>query len=111
MQDSSTTILPERIQEHSKNYMRFLKKINKLEVLHFPKLEQQRKALKESNASRPARYSRGKPSTNNYDVTMKHMKTIDSDGCGHPGIWENFFGPSQPDHRQRSIDTRKDMHN
>jgi hypothetical protein len=56
------------------------KKIRKKEVLHFRKLEQQRNAPKESEASIPARYNRGRPSTNNYDSTTKHVNNINSGG-------------------------------
>jgi hypothetical protein len=65
-------------------------------VLHFRKVEQQRKAPKESEASKPARYNKGRPSTNNYDSISKHVNSIDSDGYGPPENWEKFFGPYSP---------------
>jgi hypothetical protein len=83
---------PKTLQELYENF----EKNSKSEVLHFRKVEQQRKAPKESEASKPARYNKGRPSTNNYDSISKHVNSIDSDGYGPPENWEKFFGPYSP---------------
>jgi hypothetical protein len=98
---------PKTLQELYENFEKF----SNLEVLHFWKLEQQRKTLKESEASKPTRYNKGRPSTKNYDSTLKQVNSIDSDGCRPSENWEKFFCPPQRDHRQWSFDTRKDVHN
>jgi hypothetical protein len=50
-------------------------KFNKSEVLQFHKLEQQRKAPKHDEASRPTRYN------DNQHSNPKQVHNIDSDGC------------------------------
>jgi hypothetical protein len=64
-------------------------------VLHFQKLEQQRKIPKEKEASRRTKYNRGSHNTSNFDNTTKHVNNIDSDGCEPLKNWEKFFGPPQ----------------
>jgi UDP-2,3-diacylglucosamine pyrophosphatase LpxH len=66
----------ERPKTITKLYENFIK-FNKSEVLHFHKLEQQRKAPKHDEASRPARYNDNRQ--HNYP---KHVNSIDFDGCG-----------------------------
>jgi UDP-2,3-diacylglucosamine pyrophosphatase LpxH len=46
---------PRTLQELYDNFQKF----SKSEVLHFQKLEQQRKVMKENEASRPTRYNKG----------------------------------------------------
>jgi hypothetical protein len=46
-------------------------KFSKSEVLHFHKLEQQRKVPKENEASRPIKYNRGRESTMSVNNTTK----------------------------------------
>jgi hypothetical protein len=86
-------------------------KFSKSEVLHFWKLEQQRKVPKEIETSRQTRNNRGRQSTISFDNTTKHINNIDKDGCGPPKNWEKNFGLSQPKHGQRAFDTRKDFCN
>jgi hypothetical protein len=50
-------------------------KFSKLEVLHFHKLEQQRKTPKQDEVSRPPRYN------DNQRSYPKHVHNIDTDGC------------------------------
>jgi hypothetical protein len=65
-------------------------KFSKLEVLHFRKLEQQRKASKHNEASRPTHYN------DNQRSYPKQVHIIDSDACGPSENWEkNFRQPPQ----------------
>jgi hypothetical protein len=59
------------VTELYKNFAKF----SKSEILHFRKLEQQRKAPKHYEASRPVRYNDSKH--HNY---LKHVNNINSDG-------------------------------
>jgi hypothetical protein len=85
-------------------------KFSKSEVLHFCKLEQQRKVLKENEASRPTKYNRGKESTISFNNTTKQVHNIDSDGYGPPKNWEKNFKPLQLENRHRAFNTKKDFH-
>jgi hypothetical protein len=67
---------PKTVQELYDNFQKF----SNLEVLHFQKLEQQRKIPKENKASRPTCYNRNRPNNNSYDSNLKHVNIIDSDG-------------------------------
>jgi hypothetical protein len=78
---SFTTISQKIIQGQFKSCMKILKN-SKSELLHFRKLEQQRKSTTENEASRLTRYNRGRVSTNNCDSTPKHVNDIDFDSCG-----------------------------
>jgi hypothetical protein len=60
------------------------RKFSRIEVLHFRKLDQQRKVPKESEASRPTKYNKIKEGTLSFDNTTKQVHSIDSDGCGPP---------------------------
>jgi hypothetical protein len=86
------------------------RKFSKLEVLHFHKLKQQRKAAKENRASRPTKYDRGRESTMSFDNTTKQIDNTDSDGCGPLENWKKNFRPSQPENRNGAFDTRKVYH-
>jgi hypothetical protein len=57
-------------------------KFSKSEVLHFCKLEQQRKVPNENEASRPVKYNISRESTMSFDNATKQIHIIDSDGCG-----------------------------
>jgi hypothetical protein len=68
---------PRTLKELYDNYRKF----NKSKVLHFRKLEQQRKVPKENKASRLTKYNRGRENTMSFDNTTKQIHNIDSDGC------------------------------
>jgi hypothetical protein len=53
-------------------------------------------------------YNQGMVSTNNYDSTLKHINSIDSNGCGPSKNWEKIFGPPLLDQKQRSYENKKD---
>jgi hypothetical protein len=61
-----------------------LHKFNKSGVLHFHKLEQQRKVPKENEASRPNKFNRGRKSTMSFDNTTKMIHSTDLDGSTPP---------------------------
>jgi hypothetical protein len=67
---------PQTLEELYDNFCKF----SKSKVLHFHKLERQRKVPKENKASRPTKYSRGRESTMSFDNTTKQVHNIDSDG-------------------------------
>jgi hypothetical protein len=73
-------------------------KFSKMEVSYFHKLVQQRKAPKNDEASRPARYN------DNQCGYPKLVHNIDSDGCGPPEDWEKNFGPPPQERNQRAFD-------
>jgi hypothetical protein len=79
-------LVRERPKIVSKLYEQFAK-FSKLEILHFGKLEQQRKASKPDEATRP-HYN------DNQRSYPGHVHIIDSDDCGPPENWEKNFGPS-----------------
>jgi hypothetical protein len=58
---------PKKLGELYDNYQMF----SRSEVLHFCKLDQQRKAPKESESSRPTKYSKTIESTMNFDTSHK----------------------------------------
>jgi hypothetical protein len=64
-------------------------------VLHFHKLDQQRKVPKKSEASRPTNYNKSRENTMSFDIPHKKIHIIDSDVCGPSENWEKNFGPSQ----------------
>jgi hypothetical protein len=61
--------------------------LSKVEVLHFRKLEQQRKTPKHDDVPKPPRYN------DNQCSYPKQVHNIDSDGCGLLKNWEKNFGP------------------
>jgi hypothetical protein len=69
---------PRMLEELYDNFRKF----SKSEVLHFCKLEQQRKVSKENEASRPTMYNRGRESTMNFNNATKQIHIINFDGCG-----------------------------
>jgi hypothetical protein len=71
---------PRMLEELYDNFRKF----SRIEVLHFRKLDQQRKVPKESEASRPTKYNKIKEGTLSFDNTTKQVHSIDSDGCGPP---------------------------
>jgi hypothetical protein len=79
-------------------------------VLHFRKLDQQRKVPKENEASRSTKYNKSRESTMSFDDVTKQIHSTDSDGCGPLENWEKHFGPPEPENRNISFDTRKDYH-
>jgi hypothetical protein len=86
------------------NFHRF----NRSEVLHFHKLDQQRKVHKENEVSRPTKYNKIRESTMSFDNAHKKIHNIDSDGCRQLENWEKIFGPPQPKNKNRAFDTRKE---
>jgi methylphosphotriester-DNA--protein-cysteine methyltransferase len=58
---------PRTLEELYENFCKFTKS----ELLHFRKLEQPRKVLKENEASRPTKYNRGMESTMSFNNTTK----------------------------------------
>jgi hypothetical protein len=81
---------PRALEELYDNFRKFIKS----KVLHFHKLEQQRKIPKENKASRPTKYYRGRESTITFDNTTKEVHIIDSEGSRSPKNWEKNFAPS-----------------
>jgi hypothetical protein len=80
-------------------------KFSKSEIQHFRKIEQQRKASKPDEASRPHHNEsqRGYP---------KPMHSIDSDGCGPLENWEKNYGtPSQQTNHSTTTDQRFNQYN
>jgi hypothetical protein len=71
---------PRTLEDLYDNFQKF----SKSEVLHFRKLEQQRKVSKENEASRPTKYNRGRENIILFDNTTKQFHIIDSDGCRPP---------------------------
>jgi hypothetical protein len=53
-------------------------------VLHFRKLDQQRKVPKLNEASRPSRYNNSRESTMMFNSAHKQIHKIDSDRSGQP---------------------------
>jgi hypothetical protein len=82
-------------------------KFSKSEVLHFQRLEQQRKGPKHNEASRLACYSENKPH-NNYP---KHVNNIDSNHCGPLEIWDKNFGPPPQERKERALDYMINQYN
>jgi hypothetical protein len=74
-------------------------KFNKSKILHFHKLEQQRKVSKPDKATRP-HYN---DNQHNYP---RPMHNINSDGCGPLKNWEKNFGPSSQERNPRIFDRR-----
>jgi hypothetical protein len=72
-------------------------KFSKLEVLHFRKLEQQRKTLKQDEASRSPRYN------NNECSYLKEVHNIHSDGYDPMENWEKNFGSPPQQRSQRTF--------
>jgi hypothetical protein len=66
-------------------------KFSKLEVLHFRKLDQQRKDPKGSEASRPTKYNKSREGTLSFDNATKQVHSTDSDGCGPLKNWEKII--------------------
>jgi hypothetical protein len=83
-------------------------KFSKSEVLHFHKLEQQRKVLKENEASRPTKYNRGTP----WALTKQPSKftSLTPMDAPPPENWKKKFDPPQLENRNRVFDTIKEYH-
>jgi hypothetical protein len=90
------------VTELYKNFAKF----SKSEILHFRKLEQQRKAPKHYEASRPVRYNDSKH--HNY---LKHVNNINSDGYKILKNREKNFGPPPQEKSQRTVDYRASQYN
>jgi hypothetical protein len=70
------------------------RKLSKSEVLHFCKIDQQRKAPRVNEASRSTKYNKSRESMLSFDNAHKHIHNINSDGCEPRENWEKIFGPS-----------------
>jgi hypothetical protein len=81
-------------------------KFSKSEVLHFRKIEHQRKAPKHDEASRPACYN--DTGQHNYP---KHVNIIDSDGCGPSKNCEKNIGPPSQERSEGIFDHRANKYN
>jgi len=93
---------PRTIQELYENFEKF----SKSEVLHFRKLEQQRKAPKETETSRPGKFQHNRSTS----TQQRAVNSIDSDGCGPPENWEkNYEDPRSPQRKEKSFDSRRDQ--
>jgi hypothetical protein len=64
-------------------------------VLHFRKLDQQRKVSNESESSRPTKYVTSRENVMGFEASHKQVHNIDSDGWGPPENWEKNYGPPQ----------------
>jgi hypothetical protein len=98
---------PKTLEELYDNFQKF----SRSEVLYFHKLDQQRKVPKESESSRPTKYSKSRENVMNFDTSHKQVHSINSDGCGPPESWEKKFGPPQSKNRSRTFDSRREYHN
>jgi hypothetical protein len=85
---------PKIVAELYENFAKF----SKLEVLHFRKLEQQRKTPKHDEASRPTHYN-----DNRQHSYPKHVNNIDSGSCGPPQNWEKNFGSPPQERSERTL--------
>jgi hypothetical protein len=102
------------VREHPKTLEELyddFQKFSRSEVLHFCKLDQQRKVPKESESSRPTKYIKSKENTMSFDTSHKQVHSIDSDGCGPPENWEKNYEPPQLENRSRAFDSRTEYHN
>jgi hypothetical protein len=72
-------------------------KFAKLEVLHFCKLEQQRKGPKHDEAS-------GSPHHSNHRTYAKQVHNIGFDDCGPLENWEKNFGPPPQERSQGTFE-------
>jgi hypothetical protein len=77
-------------------------------VLHFRKLGQQRKTVNENEGSRPAKYSKSRENTSNFDTIHKQAHSIDSDGCRPPENWEKNFKPPWLESESRTYMPKRD---
>jgi hypothetical protein len=91
---------PKVVVKLYKNFVKF----SKSEVLHFWKIEQQRKALEHDEASRLVRYSESRM----HNSYPKHVNNIDSDGCEPLENWEKNFGPILQERKERVFGHRRD---
>jgi hypothetical protein len=76
-------------------------KFSKSEVLHFRKLEQQRKAPKHDEAPRPPGYN------DNQRTYPKQVHNIDSNSCGPSENWEKNFGPPPQEKARGALTTHQ----
>jgi hypothetical protein len=97
-------LVMERSKTVTELYEKFTK-FSKLEVLHFRKLKQQRKAPKYDEASRLACYNDS--SQHNYP---KPVHNIDFDGCRPLKNWKNNFWPPLQERSQRNFDHRSNQY-
>jgi hypothetical protein len=95
----------EKLKTIAELYENFAK-FSKSEVLHFRKLEQQRKSPKHGEASRPARYS-----DNSQCSYPKQVNTIDFHGSKPLENWEKNFGPPSQERGERIFDHRTNQYN
>jgi hypothetical protein len=79
-------LIREQLKTVVELYEEFVK-FSKPDVLHFHKLEQQRKVPKHDEASRPTCYN------DNQCSYPKQVNNIDSDRCGPLENWKKNFGP------------------
>jgi hypothetical protein len=86
-------------------------KFNRSEVLHFRKLDQQRKISKENKVSRPIKYTKSRDSSPSFKNAHKQINNINSDGCGPPENWEKKFRPSQLENRKKTFNAGRDYQN
>jgi hypothetical protein len=95
------------VREQSKTVVELYEeftKFSKLEVLHFHKLEQQRKASKHNEASRPTCYN------DNQRSYPKQVHIIDSDACGPSENWEKNFGQPPQGRNQRTFNHKPNQY-
>jgi hypothetical protein len=76
-------------------------KFSKSEVLHFRKLEQQRKAPKHDEAPRPPGYN------DNQRTYPKQVHNIDSNSRGPSENWEKNFGPPPQEKARGALTTHQ----
>jgi hypothetical protein len=101
------------VREHPRTLKKLydnFQKFSRSELLHFHKLSQQRKTVNENEGSRPAKYSKSRENTSNFDTTNKQVHSIDSDGCGPPKKWEKKFRPLWLESKSRTYTPRRDYH-
>jgi hypothetical protein len=84
-------------------------KFNRVEVLHFHKLGQQRNSRNLSESSRPFRYTKSKEGTSSFETPHRQVRSIVLDGYGPSENWEKNFRPPRTESENRTCDPIKDQ--
>jgi hypothetical protein len=100
-----SNLVRERLKTVAELYENFTK-FSESKVLHFYKLEQQRKAPKHDEASRPACYN-----DNRQHKYPNHVNNIDSDGRRPAEIGKRILPPPLQERRKRTFDGRANQYN
>jgi hypothetical protein len=66
--------------------------------------------MNENKGSRPAKYSKSRENTSNFDTTHKQVHSIDLDGCGLLDNWEKNFRHPWLESESIPYTPRRDYH-